>query len=138
MARSSRQAGFGDHRTYYYHNKEIDKQVHLGIDLASVRHAGVEAANTGVVVFADYLGIYGNTVILDHGEGIFTLYSHMSHIDVAVNDKVEKGARLGLTGSTGMAGGDHLHFSVLINGIFVNPVEWWDEQWLKLNILSYL
>ncbi len=138
MARSSRQAGFGDHRTYFYQNQEIDKQVHLGIDLASVRHAEVHAANAGAVVFADYLGIYGNTVILDHGEGIFTLYSHMSNIGVTVNDKVEKGALVGLSGATGMAGGDHLHFSVLVNGIFVNPVEWWDEQWLKLHILSYL
>lgn len=138
MARSSRRAGFADYRTYYYQDQKIDEQVHLGIDLASVRHAEVEAANHGVVVFADYLGIYGHTVILDHGQGVFTLYSHLSRIDVAVNDAVDKGVVLGLTGKSGMAGGDHLHFSVLINGIFVNPLEWWDKQWLELNILSFL
>ena len=86
------------------------------------------------MTFADYLGIYGNTVILDHGQGIFSLYSHLSEIVVAVGELKEKGNVLGLSGSTGMAGGDHLHFSILVNGIFVTPLEWWDKQWLKLNI----
>jgi murein DD-endopeptidase MepM/ murein hydrolase activator NlpD len=134
MSRSSRMAGFAEHRTYYYNNQEIDRQVHLGIDLASTKRAEVHAANRGNVVFADYLGIYGNTVILDHGQGVFTLYSHLSEISAAVGELKEKGAVIGLTGTTGMAGGDHLHFSVLINGIFVTPIEWWDLQWLQLNI----
>ena len=138
MARSSRRANFADERSYYYDGKKVDEEVHLGVDLASVRHAEVQAANSGVVVFAEYLGIYGNTVIIDHGQGVFSLYSHMSQLGVAKNDTVEKGAVLGLTGTSGLAGGDHLHFSVLINGIFVNPVEWWDKQWLQLNILSVL
>jgi murein DD-endopeptidase MepM/ murein hydrolase activator NlpD len=138
MEGSSRKAGYADHRTYNYAGKEIDQQVHLGIDLASTSRALVEAANRGVVVFADYLGIYGNTVILDHGQGVFSLYAHLSQLDVAVNDLVEKNARLGLSGASGMAGGDHLHFSMLVNGIFVNPLEWWDNQWLKLNITDQL
>ncbi|MFH1020330.1 MAG: M23 family metallopeptidase, partial [Pseudomonadota bacterium] len=92
----------------------------------------------GQVVFAEYLGIYGNTVILDHGQGIFSLYSHLSQIDVPMNTMVEKGSVVGLSGTTGMAGGDHLHFSMLVNGIFVDPVEWWDEEWLKLHMLSVL
>jgi len=134
MSRSSRMAGFAEHRTYYYNNQEIDKQVHLGIDLASTKRAEVHAANRGNVIFADYLGIYGNTIVLDHGQGVFTLYSHLSELGAAVGELKEKGAVIGLTGTTGMAGGDHLHFSVLINGIFVTPVEWWDQQWLQLNI----
>jgi len=134
MARSSRMAGFAEYRTYYYNNAEIDKQVHLGIDLASTKQAEVHAANRGNVVFAGYLGIYGNTIILDHGQGIFSLYSHLSEIGVAVGELKDKGAVIGLSGSTGMAGGDHLHFSMIINGIFVTPVEWWDPQWLQLNI----
>jgi len=138
MRRSSRRAGFAEYRTYYYNNKKIDHQVHLGIDLASVRHAPVEAANAGKVVFADYLGIYGNMVIVDHGLGVFSLYSHMSEIDVAVGDMVEKRGRLGRTGATGMAGGDHLHFSILVNGVFVNPVEWWDRNWVRLHIVEPL
>ena len=51
---------------------------------------------------------------------------------------IEKNSRLGLSGTSGMAGGDHLHYSMLVNGVFVNPLEWWDEQWLKLNILEQL
>lgn len=138
MARSSNRAGYADHRTYYYNGKEVDQQTHLGIDLASTRHSEVEAANTGKVVFADYLGIYGNMVILDHGLGVFSLYSHLSGIDVAAGDMVEKGGKIGTTGTSGMAGGDHLHFSMLVNGILVNPLEWWDASWLDLNILSSL
>ena len=138
MGRSSRKAGYADYRTYYYNDREIDKQVHLGIDLASTKHAKVGAANRGKVVFADYLGIYGNAVIVDHGMGIFSLYSHLSHMDVKVGDMVERDDSLGQTGTSGMAGGDHLHFSMLVNGVFVNPLEWWDPHWLKLNIESYL
>ncbi len=134
MARSSRMAGFAEYRTYYYGSKEIDKQVHLGIDLASTKRAEVHAANRGNVVFAGYLGIYGNTIILDHGQGIFSLYSHLSEIGVTVGELKDKGSPIGLSGATGMAGGDHLHFSILINGIFVTPLEWWDRQWLQLNI----
>jgi murein DD-endopeptidase MepM/ murein hydrolase activator NlpD len=83
------------------------------------------------VVLAEPLGIYGNTVILDHGMGVFSMYSHLSQIDVKKGERVEKGKTLGLTGTTGLAGGDHLHFSVLIHGDFVNPTEWWDAHWLK-------
>jgi len=138
MARSSTRSGYADHRTYYYNGREIDKQVHLGIDLASTRHADIEAANKGIVVFADYHGIYGNMVVLDHGLGVFSLYSHMSTIEVKPGDMVEKDGLLGKTGTTGMAGGDHLHFSMLVNGILVNPLEWWDPSWLDLHITSYL
>ena len=138
MARSSRRAGFAEYRTYYYGGKEVDHQVHLGIDLASTRKADVKAANSGVVVYAGYLGIYGEMVIIDHGLGVFSLYSHLSQINVAVGDAVTKETVIALSGTSGMAGGDHLHFSVLINGVFVDPLEWWDKQWLNLNILNFL
>ena len=134
----SPKAGFADHRTYYYQEKEIDKQVHLGVDIASTERVGVQAANTGKVVFADYLGIYGNAVIIDHGQGIFSLYSHLSQINVAVGDTLEQGKILGLTGTTGMAGGDHLHFSMLVNGVFAMPKEWWDPHWIEVTIESPL
>jgi murein DD-endopeptidase MepM/ murein hydrolase activator NlpD len=137
MAGSS-MAGYAEFRTYYYNGTEIDQQVHLGVDIASTRRAEIKAANRGSVVFAEYLGIYGNTVILDHGQGIFSLYSHMSQIGVAAGELVDKGAVVGLSGTSGMAGGDHLHFSILINGIFVSPLEWWDPQWIKLNIEEIL
>jgi murein DD-endopeptidase MepM/ murein hydrolase activator NlpD len=122
---------FADRRTYFFGDEEIDRQVHLGFDLASVQHAPVHAANTGVVVFADYLGIYGNCVILDHGLGVQSLYAHLSSMAVSPGDRVEKGAELGRTGVTGLAGGDHLHFTMLLDGTPVNPVEWWDGHWME-------
>lgn len=130
----SGRAGFADHRTYYYQGDAIDKQVHLGMDIASTRRADVKAANRGKVVFADYLGIYGHMILLDHGQGVFSLYSHLSQINVAVDDIVATGDPIGLTGTSGMAGGDHLHFSMLINGVFATPIEWWDPHWIEVTI----
>ncbi len=135
LPKSANRAGFADHRKYVYKGKTIDKQTHLGIDLASLENSPVPAANSGKVVFADGLGIYGRTVILDHGFGLFSLYSHLSKIDTAAGQMVEKGDVIGLTGKTGLAGGDHLHFSMLVHHTFVNPVEWWDLKWIKDNIL---
>lgn len=130
----SNRSGYADHRTYYYADKPIDKQVHLGIDIASTKHANVNASQKGIVVHADYLGIYGNMVLLDHGQGVFSLYSHLSQINVAPGDQVDQDSVLGLTGTTGMAGGDHLHFSMLVHGIFVTPKEWWDQHWIDVTI----
>jgi murein DD-endopeptidase MepM/ murein hydrolase activator NlpD len=109
----------------------VDQQTHLGEDLASLVNSPVYAGNNGAVVYADPLGIYGQTVILDHGLGVFSSYSHMSQIDVKVGDKLDKGAVLGRTGTTGLAAGDHLHFAINLQGEFVDPLEWWDPHWLK-------
>ena len=135
---SARRAGFADHRTYVYNKKTIDRQVHLGIDLASTSHSPVPAANSGRIAFAADLGIYGRTVIVDHGFYLFTMYSHLSGIRVALDQMVSKGDVLGVTGTTGLAAGDHLHFSVLIHQTFVNPIEWWDGTWIKNNISDKL
>lgn len=130
----SPKAGFADGRTYYYNGEAIDEQTHLGVDIASTERAAIRAANKGKVVFADYLGIYGNMVIIDHGLGLFSLYSHLSQINAKSGDMVEQTTVIGLSGMTGMAAGDHLHFSILVNGIFVTPVEWWDPHWIKVTI----
>ncbi len=127
-------AGFADQRTYYYQGKPIDHQVHLGMDIASTARVEIKAANRGKVIFTDYLGIYGNTIILDHGQGLFSLYSHLSRIDVQVGDMVEQGTIIARSGATGMAGGDHLHFSILVHGTFVTPIEWWDQHWIDVNV----
>jgi len=131
MGNSQVESRFADRRTYYFDSKEIDRQVHLGFDLASVQHAPVHAANAGVIVHADFLGIYGNCVIIDHGLGVQSLYAHMSLIGVKVGDTVTKSQELGRTGSTGLAGGDHLHFTMLLQGTPINPVEWWDQHWME-------
>ncbi|MBI2218047.1 MAG: M23 family metallopeptidase [Candidatus Rokubacteria bacterium] len=124
-------ANFAETRTYLYQGREIDTQVHFGYDLASTKQAPAPAANKGVVVFTGPLTIYGNTVVVDHGLGLQTLYAHMSSIDVKVGDQVAKGQELGRTGTTGLAIGDHLHYETLVHGISVTPVEWWDAKWIR-------
>lgn len=131
-------AGFGDRRSYRHDGAIIDTQTHLGYDLASLRQAPVVAASTGTVVFADYLGIYGNAVIIDHGLGIFSLYGHLSASTVTPGQEVQRGDTIGRTGETGLAGGDHLHFSVMLYGVHVDPVEWWDGKWIRDHVTAKL
>lgn len=129
---------FAQRRTYYHNEQVIDHQTHLGIDLASLAQAAVPAANAGRVIHADDLGIYGQCVIIDHGLGLQTLYGHLSQIQVTAGDEVTKGQVIGRTGTTGLAGGDHLHYDVLVAGQQVNPLEWWDDRWISHNILGKL
>jgi murein DD-endopeptidase MepM/ murein hydrolase activator NlpD len=138
LPNSAFKAGFGDERHYFYKGKEIGRSYHMGADLASISHAPVPAGNAGLVVFADYLGIYGNTVILDHGFGLFSMYSHLSEIQVSSGNKVKRRDTIGITGMTGLAGGDHLHFGMMVHGVFVNPLEWWDQKWIQDHILNNL
>ncbi len=135
LGNASIEAAFADNRTYINGGKEIDRQVHLGFDLAVTQRIPVLAANTGVVVYAADLGIYGNCVIVDHGLGVQSLYAHLSSIAVKEGDRVENGHVLGRSGQTGLAGGDHLHFTMLVNGQAVNPVEWWDPKWMQDRVL---
>jgi hypothetical protein len=130
LGNSQVEASFADHRTYIHNGAEVDQQVHLGFDLAVTARVPVHAANDGKVLNASWLGIYGNCVILDHGMGVASLYGHLSSIDVKVGDAVGKGQTLGRSGMTGLAGGDHLHFTMLVSGHPVNPVEWWDAHWV--------
>ena len=132
------ESAFADHRTYVYQGKEVDQQVHLGFDLASFAGTPIVAANRGIVAFADELGIYGNCVIIDHGFGVQSLYGHLSSIGVKAGQTVEKEQQIGRSGMTGLAGGDHLHFTMLVNGKMVNPVEWWDSHWIEDRILRKL
>ncbi len=129
---------FAEHRTYQYEGRTVDEQDHLGYDLASIRHAPVPAANDGIVVLARYYGIYGNTVIIDHGFGLMTLYGHLSSITVSAGQPVGRGDILGRSGDSGLAGGDHLHFAILLQGLPVNPVEWWDAHWIEDRIARKL
>jgi murein DD-endopeptidase MepM/ murein hydrolase activator NlpD len=136
MRNAKPMALFGDQRTYLVGGKPYGNSVHLGVDLASTAHASVEAANNGIVVFAGPLGIYGNAVIIDHGLGLFSLYGHLSSIETTVGKNVKKEEKIGVSGLTGLAGGDHLHFSILVSGQFVNPQEWWDPHWIEDNVMK--
>ncbi len=132
------EANFADVRDYKYNGKMVDRQVHLGFDLSDVANAPVNAANDGRVVWADNLGIYGNCVVLDHGYSLQSIYGHMARIDVKVGDLVKKGGKMGIAGSTGLAEGVHVHFGMQIDGVQINPREWWDEHWIHDRILSKL
>ena len=134
LSNSKVEANFADERTYTYNNEPIDTAYHLGYDLSVTKNYPVEAANSGTVAFTGDLGIYGNAVILDHGLGLFTLYGHLSAIDVKAGDSITQRQILGKTGETGLAAGDHLHFGVYLNGVAVLPVEWWDQKWITDNI----
>ena len=131
MSNAQVMSSFADRRTYLYQGREVDQQDHLGFDLASVRHADIQASNSGQVVLARYFGIYGNAVAIDHGYGLMSLYGHLSSIAVEEGQSVERGQVLGRSGETGLAGGDHLHFTLLVGGQPVNPVEWWDSAWIR-------
>ena len=125
------EAHFADVRNYIYQGKKIDQQVHLGYDLSITQHVGVEASNDGKVVYAAPLGIYGNCVVVDHGYGLQTIYGHMSEIAVREGDVVKRGQVMGKSGMTGMAGGDHIHFSMQLDGVQIDPREWWDHHWIE-------
>jgi len=134
LANSQVESEFADVRTYVYQGKKVDRQVHLGFDLAVFAHTPVVAANDGKVVWAAPLGIYGNCIVVDHGYGLQSIYGHLSELGVKEGDMVTRGQTMGKSGSTGLAAGDHLHFSMQIDGVQVNPVEWWDEHWIKDHI----
>jgi murein DD-endopeptidase MepM/ murein hydrolase activator NlpD len=134
MKNAAPMALFGDRRTYLYAGKPVGDSVHTGVDLASLAHASIEAANAGIVRFTGELGIYGNAIIIDHGLGLASLYGHMSALSVRPDQAVKRGEVIGTSGLSGLAGGDHLHFSILVNGQFVDPREWWDPHWIEDNV----
>ncbi|HZL94149.1 MAG TPA: M23 family metallopeptidase [Vicinamibacterales bacterium] len=138
LSNTAVEAGFADQRTYVYQGQDVDHQVHLGFDLASTAAAPVLAANRGRVVHAGWLGIYGNCVVVDHGMGLQSLYAHLSSITVTTGQMVELEAELGRSGATGLAGGDHLHFTMLLGGNAITPIDWWSAQWVRDRVLRKL
>jgi murein DD-endopeptidase MepM/ murein hydrolase activator NlpD len=127
---------FAERRRYQVDRKEVSQAIHYGYDLASTAGVTIPAANRGRVVYAGDLGIYGQCVLIDHGLGVASLYGHLSHLTVAAGDSVEKGQSIGRSGETGLAGGDHLHFAILVGGVYVDPLEWWDAKWVRDHIES--
>ncbi len=118
-------AMFGTHRSY---NGGTLSSYHTGADFASVPGSPVLAAAMGRVVLADLLNIRGNTIVLDHGRGVFSVYCHLSEIDVQLGQLVDIGQVMGATGSTGRITGPHLHWEVWINGVPVNPLQWLQQS----------
>lgn len=125
---------FGDHRKFSFEKQQVGESYHLGTDLVDTKNAPITSSNDGVVVLAEGLGVYGNTIVVEHGLGISTLYSHISEMYVKEGDIVKKGDIIARTGVSGLTFGEHLHFGVLVQGIFVLSNEWLDTKWLKTNI----
>jgi len=138
LANSKVESEFADVRSYIYKGKKVDQQVHLGFDLAVSAHTPVVASNDGKVIWAAPLGIYGNCIVVDHGYSLQSIYGHLSSIAVKEGDVVKRGGEMGKSGSTGLAGGDHLHYSMQVEGVEVNPVEWWDAHWIKDHVQDRL
>ena len=138
LANSKVESGFADVRSYIYKGKKVDQQTHLGFDLAVGQHTPVPAANDGKIVWAAPLGIYGNCIVVDHGYSLQSIYAHLSEIAVKEGQMVRRGESMGKSGSTGLAGGDHLHFSMQIDGVQVNPIEWWDQHWIHDHVFGRL
>ena len=136
MPRAKTTGDYAEARDYYHNGRLIDQQTHLGTDLASVAQAPILAANPGKVVFSGYFGLYGGCIILDHGLGVQTLYGHMSNVSAQVGQSIARGEEIGRSGTTGMSGGDHLHFEVLVGGVPVRPEEWMEEKWMAMYILG--
>jgi len=134
MSGAQQMAGYGEHRHYSFQGKDAGQSYHMGVDLASIANSPVKAANNGRVVFADDLGIYGKTVVIDHGFALHTLYGHFSSLLVSEGADVTRDTEIGLSGQTGLAGGDHLHFEVRLHGVPVSPIPWWDSGWIRDHI----
>ncbi len=136
LRNGQRVASYGDERHYYYKNKDnkISHSFHVGYDLASTKMATIKTSNAGTVVYANENGIYGNMPMIDHGLGLYSLYGHCSQLLVNEGDEVSVGQAIAKTGVSGLALGDHLHFGLLVQGIEVRPVEWFDQSWIRKNI----
>ncbi|WP_297810829.1 M23 family metallopeptidase [uncultured Helicobacter sp.] len=131
-------ASFGDHRTFTYQGENVSESNHMGLDLASIKQAPVILNNAGIVTLNEFVGIDGNALVIYHGLGLSTLYAHLTSTEVNVGDSLEKGAIVANTGNTGLALGDHLHFSVLVQGYEVWNAEWMDSAWIKTNITNII
>lgn len=100
------------------------KKLHTGIDVGVPTGGNIVAAAAGVVIYSGSLGGYGNTIMIDHGGGIVTLYAHNSRLVAKVDDLVKRGDVVSKAGSTGMSTGPHLHFEVRKNGAYQDPMTW--------------
>ncbi len=119
---STRQtSGFGDRREYTYADGATASTIHAGLDLAVPAGTPVAASAGGRVLFAGFWLITGNTVVIEHLPGVYSLYYHMQQLLVAEGDTVERGEEIGKVGSTGLATGPHLHWEVRVGGVAVDP-----------------
>lgn len=124
-AAASMNAIFGTLRSY---NGSPYNRYHSGVDFAGATGTSVLAAADGQVVLADTLHIRGNTIVIDHGWGLYTLYAHQNSMTVSPGEMITLGQTIGTVGSTGRSTGPHLHWEVWLHGVNVDPMQWVQEQ----------
>lgn len=112
--------GFGD--KLYINGRYVGS--HFGHDYANIEGTEINASSSGIITLADYTPSFGNTIVIDHGQNVFTMYLHMSELKVSKGQEVRSGQLIGLMGTTGISTGNHLHFTQFIGDIIVNSEEW--------------
>lgn len=122
-------SAYGRHRAY----NDGTRSHHDGLDIAAMPGTPVTATADGVVALAEPLHLAGNVILIDHGDGVFTGYDHLRSILVAVGDPVEQGDHIGEVGETGLVTGPHLHWSVFVGGVAVDPNPWLTNDFASLD-----
>ncbi|NSX00136.1 M23 family metallopeptidase [bacterium] len=131
---------YSDFREYVEaeNEKSLMSVYHWGYDLSSIKNALVYASSPGLITYVDQegLGIYGKTIIINHGAGFYSIYSHLSEINVEENQKVDKTSVIAKSGETGLAFGDHLHYGTYLQGIPFDSNEMWDKKYIKQKVIT--
>lgn len=122
---------YGDQRHYFYKKKLVRSSTHRGLDFASYKNTPLYALLDGTVVYADWNSGNGKNIIIAHGLGVFSSYSHNEKLLVKKGDKVKAGQQISISGTTGQSTGDHLHLAIIIQGMYVEPKEWLSDKSLK-------
>ena len=124
----------GDQRIVYLDDKELVRGTSAGVRFPVSKRTPVVASNTGTVVFIGTLGLLGNTIVIDHGFGLATVYGHLSNVGVQRGASVQRGQEIGSTGNTGFAQSEEVYFETRVHGVPVSPNEWWDQSWVTDHI----
>ncbi len=110
--------------TTYFGERDFGTHIHKGVDYAAAKNTPIYAVKGGTVTRACYRSDYGNCIIINHGDGVETLYAHCTKLFVSVGEEVKQGQTIGTVGTTGQSTGYHLHFEIKINGSYVNPLKY--------------
>ena len=123
-------AEYGHTLRFMYQGEAVGSAFSQGYEmLPTTADKAVTAANNGVVIFSDNIGVYGRVIGIDHGLGVFTTYGHLDSAAVSSGDMVEAGQLIGYAGESGFAVAGGVHFEVWVQSVPVNPREWWDKNW---------
>lgn len=128
MSNATATALYGDRRNYYYQKKRIRSSIHKGLDYASYKNTPIYALLDGTVIYSDWYSGNGKSVIIDHGFNTYSLYAHNSELLAKEGEFVKAGTQISISGTTGQSTGDHLHLSLFIQGMFIEPSEWTNSQ----------